>query len=104
MDSSRHHNLPVALKRGRRRTETIFSVYPRARLSRSLLGFMDAEIRRVICPDDGGSGASASHPSEAQECVIKENYTFLNNGRLSLPGDEVHSRSPACWLILSPGG
>lgn len=31
------------------------------------------------------------HPSEAQECVIEENDKFLNNGRLSLPGEEVRS-------------
>lgn len=61
------------------------------RLSINVLSFIGVQIRGVISPDYHGSGAGASHPSEAQECVIEQNDTFLNNGRLSLPGEEVHS-------------
>lgn len=63
----------------------------RGRRSIKVVAFIDAQIRGVICTHYHGSGASVFHPSEAQECVIEENDTFLNNGRLSLPGEEVRS-------------
>lgn len=69
-----------------------------------MVGFSDTQIRRVICSDYHGSGARAFHPSEAQEHVIEENCAFLNNGRLSLPGEEVGGSYRACLLILSSGG
>lgn len=73
-------------------------------VSAKVVGFIDEQIRRVICTDYRGSGASLFHPSEAQEHVIEENYRFLNNGRLSLPGEEVDSSCRASLLILSSSG
>lgn len=67
------------------------SSVPMARLSIKVVGVIDAQIRGVICRDYHGSGTKAFHPSEAQECVTEENDRFLNNGRRSLPGEEVHS-------------
>lgn len=68
------------------------------------------KIRDIIClfmliwkmfPDKHGSGISKLHPNASQECIIEENSTFLNNGRLSLLDQEVHSSQTACVLNLS---
>lgn len=68
------------------------------------------KIRDIIClfmliwkmfPDKHGSGISRLHSNATQECIIEENSTFLNNGRLSLLDQEVHSSQTACVLNLS---
>lgn len=51
-------------------------------------------------PDKHGSGISRLHPNATQECIIEENSTSLNNGRLSLLDQEVHSSQTACVAKL----
>lgn len=50
-----------------------------------------SELICQICTNYPGSGIMRFHLNPTQECIIEENGTFLNNGKLSLLDQEVHS-------------